>query len=83
MGVRPDEAAILLSRGRAVAAELDPDWDAALADMEASAQMFEEMGMIPDLVKALEALGHALKLAGREDQGAQRLARVAELRART
>ncbi|MFY9615246.1 MAG: hypothetical protein WAT58_07575, partial [Candidatus Dormiibacterota bacterium] len=83
MGVRPDEAAILLSRGRAVAAELDPDWDAALADMEASAQMFEEMGMIPDLVKALEAQADALERAGREDEGAQRLARAAELKARS
>ncbi|MDP9325290.1 MAG: hypothetical protein M3O87_01970, partial [Candidatus Dormibacteraeota bacterium] len=80
MGTRPDEAAILLSRGLALTADLDPDWDAALADLEASAGLFEEMGMVPDLVRALEALGNGLQRVGREDEAARRLARAAELK---
>jgi Flp pilus assembly protein TadD len=37
---------------------------------------------VPDLVRALEALGDALKRAGRDDEGRQRLARAAELKSR-
>ena len=82
MGVRPDEATILLSRGRAFSSESAPDEDLepALADLETSAGMFEDMGMIPDLVRALKALGAGLKRAGREEEGARQLARAAELK---
>jgi tetratricopeptide (TPR) repeat protein len=80
MGDRPNEAAILLHRGRTIASDPDPDWDAALADFEASVGLFEEMEILPDLVRALEALGEGLKRAGREDEGARRLAQAAGLK---
>jgi ATP/maltotriose-dependent transcriptional regulator MalT len=82
MGDRPHEGAILLARGMTLAGDPDPDRNAALADLEASVQLFEEMGLVPDLVRALEALGDALKRAGRDDEGRQRLARAAELKSR-
>ncbi|OGN86636.1 MAG: hypothetical protein A2X23_00315 [Chloroflexi bacterium GWC2_73_18] len=78
VGDRFAEAGILWKRGQALAAAAE-ERDAALADLAASAALFEEMGARPFLARVLRSWGEALRAAGRRDEASDRLRRALEL----
>lgn len=77
IGNRVGEAGILWKR--AEAASRRQDWEAALADFDAAAAIFEAEGARPNLARLLRDWGEALRAAGRSSEGDATLRRALAL----
>lgn len=71
MGDRYGEATVLWGRGRAYAGQAEPDWTAALADLDAAAALFDAMGARPSFARTQRDRAHALRALGREAEAVE------------
>jgi len=70
MSDRFGEAQTLWGRARSYARQAQPDWTAALHDLDRAIELFEAMGTRPSLARALRDRAQALRAVGRADQAA-------------
>ncbi len=76
---RYGEARVLSARGRSNALQAEPDWNAALADLEAASRLFEQMEARPSLARALHHQAGALRGLGRTAEADEVDTRALEL----
>jgi len=79
MGDLLGEAEILRQRAIALATVPSPDWDAAVADFEASLRIFERIEARPYIARSLRDYGMALRASGRIDEAKAKLSRALDL----
>jgi tetratricopeptide (TPR) repeat protein len=79
MNDRFGEAQTLWRRGRTLARQPTPDWNAALADLDRAVELFEAMETRPALARALRDRGQALRTLGRADEAADAERRSGDL----
>jgi len=70
MGDRYGEAQTLWGRARTVARSANPDWNAALADLDRAVELFTEMDTRPSLARALQDRAQSLRALGRDAEAA-------------
>jgi tetratricopeptide (TPR) repeat protein len=70
MGDRYGEAQTLWGRARTRAGLSEPDWAAALADLDRAVELFEKMETRPALARALHDRARVLRALGRDEQAA-------------
>src|SRR5262249_55736007 len=76
---RYGEARVLWARGHSYLLQTPPDCEAALADFELSAKLFEEMEARPSLARVLLDQSKTLTNLGRPDESASVAARAVAL----
>ena len=79
MNDRFGEAQTLWGRGRTLARQARPDWEAALADLHRAVELFEAMEARPSLARALHDRAQALRALGRAEEAADSERRSGEL----
>jgi tetratricopeptide (TPR) repeat protein len=70
MNDRFGEAQTLWGRGRTLARQAKPDWNAALGDLDRAVELFGAMETRPALARALHDRALALRALGRSDEAA-------------
>jgi tetratricopeptide (TPR) repeat protein len=79
MSDRYGEAQTLWGRARTHARQPEPDWTAALADLDRAVELFEDMETQPSLARALHDSAQVLRGLGRADEAARADRRSREL----
>jgi tetratricopeptide (TPR) repeat protein len=79
MNDRFGEAQTLWGRARTLARQAEPDWTAALADLDRAVELFEAMETRPSLARALRDRAKALRGLGRDSEAADAERRSGEL----